>query len=168
MFLVTKEFLKDLKEANRATVGKDSKGQGWIRITFVDMVRNQKVESCKSYLVDATFSTSRFDQENQQNVDFICCLMWLNHNRDKAKSAFNTLKENDLIEFQFNRHSSPLLEESDLVIEALDLIVRRDLGKTTRWAEFTLDSQVVKANSLASMRRTNSTREVNKSEFANA
>lgn len=58
MFLVTKEFVKDLKEADRATIGRDTNGQGWIRITFADTVRGKKVETTKSYLVDASYNPS--------------------------------------------------------------------------------------------------------------
>lgn len=150
--IITKELAKDFKDAKRAVIWRDSKGQGAIKLIFESTLKGIKVEAEKWYLVD----TSLTSYENSQSwgkdwnkytegshPSCVTSLMWLDHNQDTANTAFRFLKEGDDITFRFTGSTHNNIREVGFHHDKLELLVNR---KGTRHL-FLLDDSICPNNS---------------------
>ena len=150
--ILTKELAKDLKDASRAVIWRDSKGQGAIKLIFESTLKGQKVEAEKWYLIDAALFS--YEDNKSFGKDYtkytegshptcVCVLMWLDHNKDTAKTAFNFVNEGDEITLKFTGSTHNNIRELGFHHDELKLLVNRK-GKRSL---FLLEDSITPHNS---------------------
>lgn len=152
MTIVTKEMLKDMRDAERMVIWRDHNGQGALKLTFEDEVRNQKVETEKWYLVHAVLSDYAGDSDYQfSSRDTKKYCVFCDTSAGSSFSEFNTaarcLKEGDEITFKFMSQQNGNIKNLDVFLESIHLEVRRQKTKSSERMTFTLDSNTYANNS---------------------
>lgn len=160
MTIITKELLKQIKDAKTILIYRDRKGVGQMSLLFEDEIRGVKVESRLEYLVDTTLKIYKgyYEGEKEINHKAYCCayLSYLNH-RSQSRTAFQSLKVGDEIKFEFvGRNNNQYTSKVGLYVDEVNLIVKR-ATKPYNHDEYLLTYSICEDNSARMVNESNHT-----------